>query len=187
MHLDVARNFQSVDSLKLLLDQMAAYKLNKLHLHLSDDEGWRLEIESLPELTTIGSVRRFQTDGQGRVTETAGLMPQLGSGPNSNNQGTGFYTKAQFIDLLRYAADREISIIPALDMPAHARAAVVSMRRITMAFSTRVLLALTTSSAILLLMLYPCTSKLARHWISGTWVVMKPTTYLKVVGSRTAT
>ncbi|MFK7995447.1 MAG: family 20 glycosylhydrolase [Granulosicoccus sp.] len=128
MHLDVARNFQSVASVKKLLDQMAAYKLNKLHMHLSDDEGWRLEIPSLPELTTIGAVRSFQLDEAGRVTETAGLMPQLGSGPLSNNQGTGFFTAAQFVDLLRYAADREISIIPELDMPAHARAAVVAMR-----------------------------------------------------------
>ncbi|MFK8082965.1 MAG: family 20 glycosylhydrolase [Granulosicoccus sp.] len=128
MHLDVARNFQSVESVKLLLDQMAAYKLNKLHLHLSDDEGWRLEIPSLPELTTVGSVRSFQLDDAGRVSEIAGLMPQLGSGPQSDNQGTGFFTEAQFVELLQYAADREISVIPELDMPAHARAAVVAMR-----------------------------------------------------------
>jgi len=128
MHLDVARNFQSVDSVKTLLDQMAAYKLNKLHLHLSDDEGWRLEIPSLPELTSVGAVRSFQLDAAGRVTEIAGLMPQLGSGPQSDNQGSGFFTAAQFVELLQYAADREISIIPELDMPAHARAAVVAMR-----------------------------------------------------------
>lgn len=128
MHLDVARNFQSVESVKKLLDQMAAYKLNKLHLHLSDDEGWRLEIPSLPELTRIGAVRSFQLDATGRVTEVGGLMPQLGSGPLNNNQGSGHFTSAQFVDLLRYAADREISVIPELDMPAHARAAVVAMR-----------------------------------------------------------
>ena len=128
MHLDVARNFKSVESVKLLLDQMAAYKLNKLHMHLSDDEGWRLEIPSLPELTSIGAVRRFQLDAQGRVTELAGLMPQLGSGPLTDNQGTGFYSRAEFVELLQYAADREISVIPEFDMPAHARAAVVSMR-----------------------------------------------------------
>jgi len=128
MHLDVARNFKSVASVQKLMDQMAAYKLNKLHLHLSDDEGWRLEIPSLPELTQIGAVRRFQLDSAGRVSEIAGLMPQLGSGPASDNQGTGFYTAAQFVELLQYAAAREITVIPALDMPAHARAAVVSMR-----------------------------------------------------------
>ena len=128
MHLDVARNFKSVESVKKLMDQMAAYKLNKLHFHLSDDEGWRLEIPSIPELTSIGAVRKFQLDSAGRVTEIAGLMPQLGSGPESNNQGTGFFTAAQFVELLQYAGDREISVIPEFDMPAHARAAVVSMR-----------------------------------------------------------
>ena len=128
MHLDVARNFKSVESVKLLLDQMAAYKLNKLHMHLSDDEGWRLQIPSLPELTSVGAVRSFQLDDQGRVSELAGLMPQLGSGPDSNNDGTGFFTADQFVELIEYAADREISIIPEFDMPAHARAAVVAMR-----------------------------------------------------------
>lgn len=128
MHLDVARNFQPVESVKSLLDQMAAYKLNTLHLHLSDDEGWRLEIASLPELTRIGGVRQFQLDEQGRVSELGGLMPQLGSGPASNNRGSGFYSGAQFVELIQYAADREIRIIPEFDMPAHARAAVVAMR-----------------------------------------------------------
>lgn len=128
MHIDVARNFHSLDSLKRLMDQMAAYKMNTLHMHLSDDEGWRLEIPSLPELTSVGARRLFQLDGAGNVTEGGGLMPQLGSGPNSNNQGSGFYSQADFIELLRYATDRHIDVIPEFDMPAHARAAVVSMR-----------------------------------------------------------
>ena len=128
MHVDVARNFHSIASLQRLMDQMAAYKLNKLHLHLSDDEGWRLEIASLPELTRIGGRRLFQLDDEGNVSEAAGLMPQLGSGALANNQGSGFYTGAEFVALLRYAADRKIDIIPEFDMPAHARAAVVAMR-----------------------------------------------------------
>lgn len=128
MHLDVARNFQSPGSVKQLLDQMAAVKLNKLHLHLSDDEGWRLEIPSLPELTTVGAVRKFQLSSEGLITEFAGLMPQLGSGPNSTNQGSGFFSQAEFVDLLKYAAERHIQVIPEFDMPAHARAAVVAMR-----------------------------------------------------------
>lgn len=128
MHIDVARNFHSVATVKRLLDQMAAYKLNKLHIHLSDDEGWRLQIPSLPELTSVGGRRAFQLDGAGNVTEGGGLMPQLGSGPNADNQGSGFYARAEFIDLLRYATDRHIDVIPEFDMPAHARAAVVSMR-----------------------------------------------------------
>ncbi|MBX2880278.1 MAG: carbohydate-binding domain-containing protein [Granulosicoccus sp.] len=128
MHVDVARNFHSVATIKKLLDQMAAYKLNRLHLHLSDDEGWRLQIASLPELTSVGAKRSFQLDGNGNVTEAGGLLPQLGSGPNTSNQGTGFYTSAEFVDLLQYAAHRHITIIPEFDMPAHARAAVVAMR-----------------------------------------------------------
>lgn len=128
MHVDVARNFHSVESMQKLMDQMAAYKLNKLHIHLTDDEGWRLQIPSLPELTDVGANRGFALDSDGNVTETASLMPQLGSGPFSNNQGSGFYTSAQFVSLLRYAAARKIDVIPEFDMPAHARAAVVAMR-----------------------------------------------------------
>lgn len=128
MHVDVARNFHSVDTLKQVIDQMGAYKLNKLHLHLSDDEGWRLQIPSLPELTSVGARREFQLDTNGDVFEGNALMPQLGSGPRSNNAGTGFYSRSDFIDILEYAAARYIDVIPELDMPAHARAAVVSMR-----------------------------------------------------------
>ena len=128
MHIDVARNFHSVNSMKRLIDQMAAYKMNKLHIHLSDDEGWRLEIPGLPELTEVGGKRQFVLDAEGRVSERFSLMPQLGSGPNTNNQGSGFFTRAQFIDLLEYANDRHIEVIPEIDTPAHARAAVVAMR-----------------------------------------------------------
>ena len=128
IHLDVARNFHSMTTVKKLLDQMAAYKLNKLHMHLSDDEGWRLAIGALPELTSVGAKREFQLDTAGNVTEASALMPQLGSGPNANNQGTGHYSRAEFVDLLKYAAARHISVIPEFDMPAHARAAVVAMR-----------------------------------------------------------
>jgi len=128
MHLDVARNMRSPATLKRLIDQMAAYKLNVLHLHLSDDEGWRLQIAELPELTEIGARRAFRTDADGNVFEGGSLMPQLGSGPDSDNEGSGFFTRAQFIDLLRYASARHVSVIPEFDMPAHARAAVVAMR-----------------------------------------------------------
>ena len=128
MHVDVARNFHSVDSMKKLMNQMSAYKLNKLHLHLSDDEGWRLEIPSLPELTDVAGKRGFSVDDNGNVTETGSLMPAMGSGPNTNNQGTGFYSRAQFIELLQYADARYIEVIPEFDMPAHVRSAVVAMR-----------------------------------------------------------
>ncbi|GAB5348640.1 family 20 glycosylhydrolase [Alteriqipengyuania sp. 357] len=120
-HLDIARNFQGPATIRALIDQMAAYKLNKLHLHLADDEGWRLEIAGLPELTAVGS-RRCHDPG-----ETRCLLPQLGSGPDESTSGSGFLTTEDYVDLVRYAAARHVEIIPAIDMPGHARAAVKAM------------------------------------------------------------
>lgn len=119
--IDVARNFHSKAALLRTLDQMAAYKLNKLHLHLSDDEGWRLEIPGLPELTAVGGQRAFD------LTEKTSLLPQLGSGPDNKNNGSGFFTRQDYIEVIKYAKARQIEVIPEIDMPAHARAAVVSM------------------------------------------------------------
>ncbi|MDC8832463.1 family 20 glycosylhydrolase [Alteromonas gilva] len=121
MHLDVARNFHSKSSVIELLDQMAAYKLNVLHLHLSDDEGWRVEIDGLPELTDIGGFRCHD------LTEEHCLLPQLGSGPSRDTPVNGFYSKADFIDILRAADARHIEILPSFDMPGHARAAIKAM------------------------------------------------------------
>lgn len=118
---DVARNFHSKQAILATLDQMAAYKMNKLHLHLTDDEGWRLEIPGLPELTEIGAKRCFDLE------EKRCLLPQLGSGPTSDNFGSGYFSKADYIDIVKHAKARHIEVIPEIDMPAHARAAVVSM------------------------------------------------------------
>ena len=128
MHLDIARNFHPRQSIEAVIDQMAAYKLNRLHLHLADDEGWRLDIPSLPELVSVGARREFRLDVDGHVSEAASLMPQLGSGPYANNSGTGYLTRNDFIALLQYAKARHVVVIPEFDMPAHARAAVVAMR-----------------------------------------------------------
>ena len=121
MHLDVARNFHSKSSIIKLLDQMAAYKLNVLHLHLSDDEGWRVEIEGLPELTEIGGFRCHDLE------ENNCLLPQLGSGPNRKADVNGFYSKADFIEILQAAKARHIEILPSFDMPGHARSAIKAM------------------------------------------------------------
>ncbi|MFT6986836.1 MAG: hexosaminidase [Psychromonas sp.] len=118
---DVARNFHSKEAIIATLDQMAAYKMNKLHLHLSDDEGWRIEIPGLPELTDVGAKRCFDE------SETTCLLPQLGSGHSTDNFGSGFFSRADFIEILSYAKNRNIDVIPEIDMPAHARAAVISM------------------------------------------------------------
>ncbi len=100
--LDVARHFFPPEDVKRLIDEMAAFKLNRLHLHLSDDQGWRIEIKSWPKLTVIGG-----------STEVGG-----GKG--------GFYTQEEFRDLVNYAASRFITIIPEIDMPGHTNAALAS-------------------------------------------------------------
>ncbi|WP_214073184.1 family 20 glycosylhydrolase [Mucilaginibacter sp. dw_454] len=120
--LDVARNFQPKQEILKVLDAMALYKLNVLHFHLTDDEGWRLEIPSLPELTAVGAKRGYA------VSESQNLMPAFGSGPAINNaSGTGHYSKADFEEILRYATQRHILVIPEIESPGHARAAIKAM------------------------------------------------------------
>jgi hexosaminidase len=124
MHLDVARNFHSVGSIKRLLDAMALYKMNRLHLHLTEDEGWRIAIDALPELTKVGAFRGHTTD------DADHLQPSYGSGPfadTTTGHGSGFYTREQYIDLLRYAWARHIEVIPEVNVPGHSRAAIKSM------------------------------------------------------------
>ncbi|GGH13357.1 family 20 glycosylhydrolase [Mucilaginibacter phyllosphaerae] len=120
--LDVARNFQSKQQVVKLLNLMGVYKLNTLHLHLTDDEGWRIEIPSLPELTAVGSKR-------GHTLDSKALLPAShGSGPDiSNIAGTGFYTKADYIEILKYATERHITVIPEIETPGHARASIKAM------------------------------------------------------------
>jgi hexosaminidase len=100
--LDVARHFFGVDDVKRYIDLMALYKLNRLHLHLSDDQGWRIEIKSWPNLTAHGA-------------RTA-----VGGGAG------GFYTQAEYTDLVKYAQERFITIVPEVDMPSHTNAALAS-------------------------------------------------------------
>jgi hexosaminidase len=120
--LDVSRNFHTKQTVFKLLDLMARYKLNTFHFHLTDDEGWRLEIAGLPELTSIGAVRGHSAKPGVR------LQPAYGSGANPDNAtGTGYYTRADYIEILRYAAARHIDVIPEIEMPGHARAAVQAM------------------------------------------------------------
>jgi hexosaminidase len=120
--LDVARNFQPKAEVFRLLDLMARYKLNKFHFHLTDDEGWRLEIPGLPELTSVGARRGH---GLGTVEH---LQPAYGSGPDVRDPyGSGFYTGSEYLEILKYAAARHIEVIPEIEMPGHARAAVKAM------------------------------------------------------------
>jgi hexosaminidase len=120
--LDVARNFQSKREIFRLLDVMSLYKLNVLHFHLTDDEGWRIEIPELPELTSVGGKRGHTLNNQ------QNLQPSLGSGPDiSNPSGTGYYTQADYIAILKYATQRHIRVIPEIESPGHARAAIKAM------------------------------------------------------------
>lgn len=117
--MDIARNFKDKQVILKYLDLMALYKLNTLHLHLIDDEGWRLEIPSLPELTEIGSVRSpYFADGNS-------LQPAYGSA--SNTTKGHFLSKADFQEILKYAAARYITVIPEIETPGHARAAIKAM------------------------------------------------------------
>jgi len=124
LHIDVSRNFQQLETIKKMMDVMAFYKLNVLHFHLTDDEGWRLEIPSLPELTEVGAQRGHTT------MAASALHPAYGSGPFAyadGRHGSGFYSRKEYVELLKYANDRHIKVIPEINLPGHARAAVKAM------------------------------------------------------------
>jgi hexosaminidase len=120
--LDVGRNFQPKSEIFKVLDVMALYKLNVFHMHLTEDEGWRLEIPSLPELTEVGAKRGHTLDAKHF------LPPSHGSGGEVENKtGTGYYTRADFIEILKYADKLHIMVVPEIESPGHARAAIKSM------------------------------------------------------------
>lgn len=125
LHLDVSRNFQTKESVLRVIDLLAFYKINRLLFYTTEDEGWRLEIDGLPELTEVGA-HREHTAGM----HTPVLHPSYGSGPFAHQEGkygSGFYTKKDFVEILQYAAARHVKIIPELNFPGHARAAIKSM------------------------------------------------------------
>jgi len=120
--LDVARNFQPKAAVLRTIDLVARYKLNVLHLHLTEDEGWRVEIPSLPELTAVGARRGHTLDS------SRWLPPAYGSGPHIDQPwGSGYYSKADYIEILRYAAARHVEVVPEIETPGHARAAIKAM------------------------------------------------------------
>jgi hexosaminidase len=129
IHLDVSRHFFSIAYLQKLIDAMALYKLNKLHLHLTDDQGWRIEIKKYPQLTEQGAWRTFdkndsfcmrrQKDNPDMAIEPKHIIQR-----NGKTLYGGFYTQQQMKDLVKYAAARYIDIIPEVDMPGHMMAAI---------------------------------------------------------------
>lgn len=113
VHLDVARHFYPPEQIKRLLDLMALNKLNVFHWHLADDEGWRIQINGYPQLTNIGAYRGYDLP----------LQPTLGSGAAPYG---GYYTQQEVRDIVAYAAQRHIMIVPEIDTPGHARALIRS-------------------------------------------------------------
>lgn len=112
--LDVSRHFFTVDEIKAYLDQMAAYKFNVFHWHLTDDQGWRIEIKTFPKLTEVGA---WRVERHGRFgTERAA--------PKKSEKTTygGFYTQEEIKDVVAYAAARNITILPEIDVPGHSMA-----------------------------------------------------------------
>ena len=112
MHLDVSRHFFPLDSVKVYIDAMALHNLNKFHIHITDDQGWRIEIKKYPKLTQIGAWRSGTLIGKSMAYDTI--------------RHGGFYTQEELKDLVKYAADRHITIIPEIDLPGHMLAALAS-------------------------------------------------------------
>jgi len=119
---DVARNFQTKETIFKMLDAMSFYKMNRFHFHFSDDEGWRIEIPSLPELTEVGGKRGHTTDSNSFLPSSYASGPDTGTYP-----GSGFYSKQDFIEILKYATERHIQVIPEIESPGHSRAAIKAM------------------------------------------------------------
>ena len=114
MHLDVSRHMSSVEFVKEYIDNMAMHKLNTFHWHLTDDQGWRIEIKKYPKLTEIGAWR----------DET--LVGHAGSTEYDGKRYGGFYTQEEVKEIVAYAKDRFITVVPEIEMPGHATAAVAS-------------------------------------------------------------
>ncbi len=122
--IDIARNFQTPETMKHIADLMADYRFNRLHFHITDDEAWRLEIPGLPELTEIGAKRGYTLDSEE-------FLPEIfaGTGDPDNNLPTanGYFSRDDFIDFIKYCDSIGISVIPEIESPGHARAAIKSI------------------------------------------------------------
>ena len=118
MHLDVCRHFYTVEEVKKYIDHLAYYKFNTFHWHLTDDQGWRIEILKYPRLTTVGS-KRAQTL-IGHIRNTAKTY--------DGKPVSGFYTQEQIRDVVRYATARHITVMPEIEMPGHAQAAIAAYK-----------------------------------------------------------
>lgn len=128
-HLDVSRHFFTLDYLKKHIDRLAFYKFNKFHLHLTDDQGWRIEIKKYPELTSTGAWRTFNRHDSVCIKRSAenpnfAIDPRFIRKKDGKTIYGGFYTQEEMKDLIRYAQERHVEIIPEIDMPGHMMAAI---------------------------------------------------------------
>jgi hexosaminidase len=114
MHLDVGRHFFPVEFVKKYIDFIAMYKMNTFHWHLTEDQGWRIEIKKYPKLTQVGGYRNGTIIGR---------YPGKG---NDNTKYGGYYTQEQIKDIVKYASDRYITVIPEIELPGHASAAIAA-------------------------------------------------------------
>ena len=119
MHLDVGRHFFDVDEVKKYIDYLAYHKFNNFHWHLTEDQGWRIEIKKYPLLTTVGGFRNGTIIGH-----------HPGTGNDSMHYG-GFYTQQEIKDVIKYAQDRYITIIPEIEMPGHSSAAIAAYPKLS--------------------------------------------------------
>jgi hexosaminidase len=113
MHLDVARHFFDKQFVKRYVDYVAAYKINTLHLYLTDDQGWRLEIQRYPKLTETGAWR-------------SGTWKHKVEGPGDDKRYGGYFTQDDIREIVRYAQDRFVTVVPGISMPGHSQAALAA-------------------------------------------------------------
>lgn len=127
--IDVSRHFFSIEYLKKHIDRLAFYKMNKLHLHLTDDQGWRIEIKKYPELTQQGALRTFNGQDSACIKKSEEnidfqIDPRYITTNNGKETYGGFFTQDEIKDLIAYAKERYIEIIPEIDMPGHMMSAI---------------------------------------------------------------
>ncbi len=116
--LDCARHFMPVEFVKKFIDQLAQHKLNRFHWHLTEDQGWRIEIKRYPKLTEVGAWRKETIIGHGGRPQAEWVFDGQPHG--------GFYTQEQIRDIVAYAAERFVAIVPEIEMPGHAQAAIAA-------------------------------------------------------------
>lgn len=129
MHLDVSRHFYTLDYIKKHIDRLSLYKFNKLHLHLTDDQGWRLEIKKYPKLTSEGAWRTFNNQDSACMKKAEEnpnfkIDPRFIHEKDGKTVYGGFYTQEEMKDLIAYAQSKHIEIIPEIDVPGHMMAAI---------------------------------------------------------------